>query len=127
MALKSNMNIVQQKNTGYSLISNLFQNSMNMKAFQAFSCNNIRQNGRAIAKYLPDNIGANFSKSLLPTSSPHLGTLHSNSKWSEYDQGHYRQASIVIHATDGFPLHALLREDVAENKCKIGNHGTHKS
>jgi hypothetical protein len=40
------MNIVQQKNTGYSLISNLFQNSMNMKAFQAFSCNNNKMEGQ---------------------------------------------------------------------------------
>lgn len=92
-----------------------------------YNTKTMKQKCKPLTSCLPENIGANFRKSLLPTSSPHLGAFHSNSKWSQYDKGHYWQASIVIHATDGLPLHALLREDVAENKCKVGYHSTHKS
>ena len=89
----------------------------------------VKENCRMLGLFyfLPENIGANICKSLLPTSSPHLGSFHSDSERCEYDEGHNWKASIVIHATDRLPHHALLREDVAENKCKVRYHGAHKS
>jgi hypothetical protein len=75
----------------------------------------------------PDEVGTDLGDCFLPACCPHLGTLHGNGEGEEDHQRHHGEAGVVVHPADRLALHPLLREDVPEDECEVGDHCPHES